>query len=161
MIIRRYTKQDLEDVLCSWEAATRFSCSFMSDEFIAQDRLHVANLYLPNTDTWVVEIHGKVQGFISLLGHQICALFLEPSFHGKGIGQALMSKAQTLHEHLEVFVAKDNIIGCSFYSNYGFELKAESFNQHIGRTVLHLSLPEKSLPKNSLLKNSLPENLPV
>ena len=52
--IRQYRDSDLEAVLSSWEIATKLAHSFMTDEFIAQERVNVAEIYMPNTDVWVV-----------------------------------------------------------------------------------------------------------
>ena len=93
----------------------------MRDEFIAQERKNVAEIYLPNTDTWVVELDGNVEGFIVLMGNEVGATFLQPKFHGKGAGKALMDKAREFHGDIEVEVFKENSIGRKFYSQYGFE----------------------------------------
>lgn len=58
MQIRRYKESDLEAVLDSWEVATRLAHEFMTDDFIAQERKNVAEIYMPNTDTWIAEIDG-------------------------------------------------------------------------------------------------------
>lgn len=138
MLIRQYKNSDLESVLSSWEAATRIAHPFMTDDFITKERVNVAEIYMPNTDTWVAELDGSVVGFIALMGNEIGAIFLQPSLHGKGIGRALMEKAKNLHEELEVVVAKENPIGRGFYSKCGFELIEESFNDHLGGQVLRL-----------------------
>jgi putative acetyltransferase len=52
----------------------------MTEEFIAQERINVAESYMPNTDTWVVAIDGNVVGFIALMGNEVGALFLNQSF---------------------------------------------------------------------------------
>lgn len=122
MHIRQYTETDLEPVLDSWEAATRLAHEFMTHDFIAQERKNVAEIYLPNTDTWVVEVNGGVKGLIALMGNEVGAMFLQPSNHSQGIGKALLDKAQELHGNLEVEVFKTNTIGRRFYSRYGFEL---------------------------------------
>ena len=90
VIIRQYQQSDLEGVLNSWEVATRLVHEFMTDEFIAEQRINVEKVYLPNTDTWVAEINGTVQGFISLMGNEVGAIFLQPQYHGMGVGKALM-----------------------------------------------------------------------
>jgi putative acetyltransferase len=86
--IRQYKESDLESVLDSWEMATRLAHDFMTDNFIAQERKNVAEIYLPNTDTWIAEIDSEVRGFIALMGNEVGAIFLQPKFHGKGIGKA-------------------------------------------------------------------------
>jgi len=138
MNIRQYKKTDLEQLLTSWEVATRLAHEFMTDDFIAQERINVAELYIPNTDVWVAEIDGEVKGFVALMGNEVGALFLLPDYHYRGIGTALMDKAQELHGDLEVEVFKENSMGRQFYSKYGFDYLAESFHEPTGQQVLRL-----------------------
>lgn len=138
MNIRPYIDSDLEAVLSSWEVATRLAHPFMTDDFIAQERKNVAEIYMPNTDTWVVELDGNVEGFIALMGNEVGAIFLQPDFHGKGAGKALMDKAQEIHGDLEVEVFKENSIGRKFYAQYGFELMEEKLHEPTGQQVLRL-----------------------
>ncbi|MEE4217501.1 MAG: GNAT family N-acetyltransferase [Xanthomonadales bacterium] len=138
MKIRRYKETDLEAVLDSWEVATRLAHDFMTDDFLAQERKNTAEIYLPNTDTWVAEIDGEVKGFIALMGNEVGAIFLCPDCHGKGVGRALMDKAQDLHGDLEVEVFKRNTVGRNFYSKYGFEYLEEKLHEPTGQQVLRL-----------------------
>lgn len=143
MQIRQYKDSDLDAVLSSWEAATRLAHSFMTDEFIAQERINVAEVYMPNTDTWVVDIGGKVEGFIALMGNEVGAIFVQPRCHGKGVGKALMDKAQALHGDLDVEVFKENSIGRKFYSRYGFEQLEEKLHGPTGQQLLRLKYTAK------------------
>lgn len=136
--IRQYKVTDLEGVLDSWEVATRLAHPFMTDEFIAQERKNVAEIYMPNTDTWVAELDGEIKGFIALMGNEVGAIFLQPNCHGQGIGKALMDKAQEIHGNLEVDVFKINNIGRNFYSKYGFEQLEEKLHEQTGQQVLRL-----------------------
>jgi putative acetyltransferase len=58
----------------------------MTDKFIAQERTNAEQLYLPNTDTWVVAMDGGVKGFIALMGYEVGAIFLQPEDHGYRCG---------------------------------------------------------------------------
>ncbi|RVU83344.1 GNAT family N-acetyltransferase [Leucothrix sargassi] len=136
--IRQYKDSDLEGVLNSWEVATRLAHSFMTDEFIAQERINVAEIYMPNTDTWVAEVEGETKGFIALMGNEVGAIFLQPNYHGQGIGKALMDKAQEIHGDLEVEVFKVNSIGRNFYLKYGFEQLEEKLHEPTEQAVLRL-----------------------
>ena len=138
MHVRHYVDSDLDTVLSSWEAATRLAHPFMTDEFIAQERKNVAEIYLPNTDTWVIELNGVVEGFIALMGNEVGAIFLQPKCHGKGAGKALMDKAQEIHGDLEVEVFKENSIGRNFYSRYGFSFLEEKLHEPTGQKLLRL-----------------------
>ena len=110
MKIRHYENSDLEAVLSSWESATRLAHPFMTDEFIAQERVNIIEIYMPNTDTWVIDIDNNTEGFIALMGNEVGAIFLQPEHHGKGAGKALMDKAQELHGDLEVEVFKEKAL---------------------------------------------------
>jgi len=136
--IRQYKASDLEVVLSSWGIATKLAHPFMTAEFIAQERVNVAEIYMPNTDAWVVEIEGKVEGFIALMGNEISAIFLQPIFHGKGFGKSLMDKAKELHGDIEVEVFKGNAIGRKCYSRCGFETLEEKMHKPTGQQVLRL-----------------------
>ena len=138
VLIRQYNSSDINAVLNTWEGATRLAHSFMTDEFIAQERRNTRDIYLPNTDTWVAELDGKVQGFIALMGNEVGALFLQPEHHGKGAGKAMMDKAKELHGDLEVEVFKENSMGREFYAKYGFEPLEEKLHDPTGQQVLRL-----------------------
>jgi putative acetyltransferase len=143
VLIRQYNESDLEAVLSSWESATRLAHPFMTDEFLVQERKNTAEIYLPNTNTWVIEINKEVVGFIALMGNEVGAIFLQPEHHGKGAGKALMDKARELHGELEVEVFSANSIGREFYSKYGFEFLEEKLHEPTGQQVLRLIFPAK------------------
>jgi putative acetyltransferase len=141
--IRQYNPSDLSAVLDSWEVATRLAHPFMTEDFIAQERKNTAEIYLPNTDTWVAEIDANVKGFIALMGNEVGALFLQPSLHGLGIGRLLMDKARELHGDLEVDVFKENTTGRRFYSKYGFKYFQETLHEPTGQKVIRLKYVAK------------------
>jgi len=148
--IRKYKDSDLNGVLSSWENASELAHPFLSRDFLDSERNNIANVYLPITDTWVSEHNGEVIGFIALLGNEVGAIFVQPKYHGLGIGRALMDKAQKLHGDLEVEVFEANLIGRKFYSSYGFEPLSESIHEETGNKVLRLKcLANKVLPRPS------------
>jgi len=147
-IIREYKDEDLNDVLSSWESASRIAHPFLTKEFLEQERYNIPNVYLPNAETWVVEQEGQVIGFIALLGNEVGAIFVKPEFHGTGAGKALMDKAQELCDDLEVEVFEANSIGQRFYSSYGFEPVTEKIHEQTGNKLLRLKFTaNKSLQR--------------
>lgn len=126
--IRKYIDEDLAGVLSSWENASKIAHPFLTESFLDKERHNIPNLYLPNADTWVAEIDGITIGFIALIGNEVGAIFVEPEFHGSGVGLALMNKAKSIHGDLEVEVFEANEIGRTFYLNYGFELLHEKLH---------------------------------
>ena len=137
-VIRQYLEKDLEDVLSSWENASKIAHPFLEEEFLKTERYNIPNLYLPIADTWVAEVDGRVVGFIALIGNEVGAIFLDPKSQGIGIGKSLMDKAQEIHGTLEVEVFKKNPIGRKFYDLYGFEFLTESIHEATNQQVLRL-----------------------
>ena len=143
LIIRHYKDSDLNDVMSSWENASKIAHPFLTEEFLELERYNIPNVYLPNADTWVAENDGQVIGFIALIGSEVGAIFVQPCFQGAGVGWALMNKAQELHGNLEVEVFKDNPIGRKFYSSYGFEYLEEKHHEPTGKQVLRLKFTKQ------------------
>jgi putative acetyltransferase len=136
--VRNYQPEDLSNVLSSFETASYIAHPFLSKEFIKQELDNIANLYLPNTDTWVIEKEKNVIGFLSLMGNEIGGLFVKPEFHGIGAGKSLMGKAKELHGDLEVEVFKANHIGRNFYEKCNFALMLEKTHEQTGNELLRL-----------------------
>jgi putative acetyltransferase len=138
LTIRQYTATDLQGVQTSWENASRVAHTFLSEAFLTQERENIKTIYMPRADTWVAEQDGEVVGFLSLMGNEVGAIFLEPRCHGTGIGKALMDKAQALHGDLEVEVFEANPIGRKFYDRYGFVLMESKHHEETDQTMLRL-----------------------
>lgn len=136
--IRQYAPSDLDALMSAWENASEVAHSFLPESFLEQERVNIPNLYIPNADTWVVEVDHQVVGFIALIGNEVGAIFVQPAFHGTGAGRALMDKARELHGDLEVEVFEANTIGRKFYASYGFTPMGESIHEATGKNLLRL-----------------------
>jgi putative acetyltransferase len=139
-VIRDYQPADCDDVLRVWADASTLAHPFLSKEFLERERHNIPNVYLPNTDTWVWVADGQVVGFISLLGHEVGAIFVDPKFHRSGIGQALMAHALASRGELEVEVFERNLQGRAFYAKLGFELIHRKLHDQTGFEVMRLRL---------------------
>ena len=139
-MIRPYRPADLEDVLKVWASASAVAHPFLSAEFQEKERHNIANVHLPKAETWVWESDGSVVGFIALLGDEVGAIFLDPRFHGAGIGRAMMDHARDLHQELEVEVFTENAIGRAFYARYGFKLMQKKVHDQTGLELMRLRL---------------------
>ena len=114
-MIREYQTEDTDALVLIWQNANAVAHSFLADDFVAQVAQDMRNIYLPNAETWVLEQDGNPLGFIALVGTEIGGLFLEPSFHGRGFGKALVDQAVAIHGSLCVEVFEKNAIGRRFY----------------------------------------------
>ncbi|WP_374659003.1 GNAT family N-acetyltransferase [Inhella sp.] len=139
-MIRIYQPADCDDVLRVWAHASALAHPFLSEEFLELERHHIPNVYLPNADTWVWVTDGRVVGFISLLGNEVGAIFVEPTLQRSGIGRALMAQAKALRGELEVEVFESNQLGRAFYAKLGFELLHKRIHDQTGFEVMRLRL---------------------
>lgn len=137
-IIRKYKDADLDGVLSSWENASKIAHPFLKEDFLAQERKNIPELFLPKADTWVVAVDDQVVGFIALIGNEVGAIFLQPEHQGKKMGKLMMDKAQELHGDLKVEVFEKNSMGRDFYAQYGFELTEEKVHEQTGERILCL-----------------------
>ncbi|MCG9885105.1 MAG: GNAT family N-acetyltransferase [Cyanobacteria bacterium] len=140
--IRSYREADLGRVLTVWEKASAIAHPFLSRDFLEQERHNIPQIYLPRADTWVAEVDGVVVGFMALLDHEVGALFVEPSYHGMGLGTALLNQARKLHGDLEVKVFRDNHLGLGFYLHYGFQWVSQQLHGETGHEIMQLRFTE-------------------
>jgi putative acetyltransferase len=140
--IREYLEADLPGVMNAWEAASAQAHPFLPPEFAAEVREAIPKLYIPNAETWVAEYDGQVIGFVSLLGNEIGAIFVDPQHQGKGLGLQLMNKARDIKGQLEVEVFSKNSIGREFYRKYGFTQVEEKVHEETGLGLVRLKTTE-------------------
>lgn len=136
--IRPFRSKDLDQLLSVWESALRSSHPFLDDGFIADERRNIPKIYLPAVETWVAG-DGSIDGFVSLLGDEVAALFVAPSRQGKGIGRALMDMAHDRRGSVRVEVFEKNAAARRFYGAYGLRQVGHRTHEETGETLLQLS----------------------
>lgn len=137
-MIRTYQESDLAAILEIWYQASLVAHPFLSDDFLAQEKRNIRDVYMPNTETWVLAIDDQIVGVIAMMDDEVGAIFVHPDFHGKGLGTQLMDHVAALHPTLEVEVFKANAIGRAFYEKYGFQLIQEHLHDATGQPLLRL-----------------------
>lgn len=139
-MIREYRAADRDDLLKVWAAASAVAHPFLSPEVLERERHSILTVFLPIVDTWIWESEGRVVGFVSLLGSEVGALFVDPEAQRAGIGRALISQARASRGDLEVEVFKDNAQGMAFYTKCGFTLMHRKVHEPTGLEMLRLRL---------------------
>lgn len=80
---------------------------------------------------------GGVIGYTALFETELRALFVHPSFRGKGIGKCLLEHVITQAEGpLKLCVVKTNVMAQSLYQKYGFETTGEFTAEYGGKAVV-------------------------
>lgn len=138
-MIRKFVDEDSDAVVAVWRAANELAHPFLKAAFLDKEAEALRDVYLPATETWVTEVDGQVVGFIALAGDEIGGLFLEPSFHGRGLGRAMVEKAVAERGKLSVVVFRDNAIGRRFYAAFGFRGDEEGFHEASGQATLRVT----------------------
>lgn len=137
-MIRKYRENDLEAIMVIWRRASELAHPFLTAEFLAQEAEAIREIHMPKANAWVYEADGMVMGFISLIGNEVGALFVDPAKARTGIGRALMDVAAEMHPMLEVDVFAPNGIGRAFYEHYGFVEIGRSIHAASGQELLRL-----------------------
>ncbi len=139
-MIRPYADEDLDELLHVWYQASLVAHSFLSEEFLSTERREVAEHWLPMAETMVYQTDGRVVGFVSLIGNEVGAIFVDPDLWGRGIGRALMDRARESRPFLELNVFEANAVGRRFYAAYGFEFVDRHVSEATGQAELRLRL---------------------
>jgi putative acetyltransferase len=145
-LIRKYQPTDCHQLLDVWDRASALAHSFLSKEFIEQERHNIPKVYLPVAETWVWETNGQLVGFMALIGNEIGGLFVDPEFQRRGIGGALVEKAQSLRGDLVVEVFEKNLLGRAFYQKMGFQFLRQKFHEETGFEIMRLQLKAEPSP---------------
>ncbi|WP_292896738.1 MULTISPECIES: GNAT family N-acetyltransferase [unclassified Nitratireductor] len=132
---------DDDAIVAVWLRASRLAHAFLEEAFLTREADNIRNVYLPMAETRTIWVDNRLVGFISLLGNQVGGLFLDPAFHGRGLGRALMDDAVARMGTLELDVFVKNDLGRSFYARYGFVPIEERIDEPTGEPVLHLRYP--------------------
>ncbi|MGV6848340.1 MAG: N-acetyltransferase family protein [Marinibacterium sp.] len=120
--LREATQQDapaIADILSDWIDQTDWMVRVHTR---AEDRGFGAFL-IEKTQVTVAEAVTEpraVCGFLSLQPPHIQALYLAPDARGQGVGKALLDRAKTGHDRLELWAFQANLGARRFYEREGF-----------------------------------------
>jgi putative acetyltransferase len=148
-MIRPYQKGDMDSIIDVWYQASLIAHPFLTEAFLIEEKNKLREIFLPNSQTWVYEEESQVFGFISLMDNEVGGIFVRPSKQRQGIGKALMDKARSLHDSLELDVFAANKSGRAFYANYGFAPIRKYWEEETGETVIRLRYEPEKLVSNA------------
>ncbi|MDR2461040.1 MAG: GNAT family N-acetyltransferase [Deltaproteobacteria bacterium] len=142
ILFRRGTSDDITRVIEIWEVAVRSSHHFLSENDIIDIRQTVSQTISSVVGLFVAEgDFGELLGFTILApeskaaqnqGH-VYSLFVDPSFHGLGLGNEFLNFAKISYDALSLDVNEDNDKAREFYVKRGFSVVSRSEKDNQGR----------------------------
>ncbi|MFD3261174.1 acetyltransferase [Paenibacillus lentus] len=145
--ITPYKESDHDLLVDIWYRAVCLTHTFLADSDIQFYREIVRNGALREVEIWVRRNENKEPiGFIGLVGTKIEMLFVDPEYHGMGIGSRLIKHAQKLKgSTLQVDVNEQNDGASAFYKRLGFVQIGRSELDSSGQPFPLLHLEYRSL----------------
>lgn len=135
-MIREYQEADINEVMDIWLSASIKAHCFVDAEYWQSKVSDMRRIYIPASETFVLESNGQIAGFYSLFGNTLAAIFVSPDMQGKGMGAALLDDAKKKREHLQLTVYKENVSSVRFYERHGFTSHGEQVDEHTGHPEL-------------------------
>lgn len=135
-MIRECRTVDIGQILEIWLSASIKAHNFIEPDFWESKVNDMRDVYIPASETFIFESEGKVNGFYSLYGDNLAAIFVAPELQGNGIGAALLDDAKNRRKNLRLTVYKENIPSINFYEKQGFIGIDEKVDEHTGHPEL-------------------------
>ncbi|MFA7903182.1 GNAT family N-acetyltransferase [Pseudomonas aeruginosa] len=132
---------DYPKLVSVWEDAVRATHAFLPEFYIVLLRDKVLRRYLDAV--MLVCARGSdrsIQGFVGVAGGRIDMLFVDPQWHGRGIGKQLLQHAVQALDGLTLDVNEQNTQALGFYLHQGFEIVGRSPKDGLGQPypLLHM-----------------------
>ncbi len=123
-MIRAYREDDFEIVTRFWFEAMKVAMPDLMGRMshtLEGAREYFKNVVSLENELWVYELDGRPVGFLGINEHFIDRLYVDPAYHRRGIGQALLDHARSLSpHHLWLYTHVANKMARSFYEKNGF-----------------------------------------
>jgi len=113
-MIRRFEKDDINDVMKIWENENIKAHKFIPKEYWESNYNFVKDA-LPNAEIYVYIIKEKIVGFVGLNDNYIEGIFVDTNNQCNGIGTSLLNKVKENRNNLTLSVYKKNTNAISFY----------------------------------------------
>lgn len=138
--IRQSRSDEGHQTVAIWRAAVDATHNFLTDDDRGAIEREV-RAFLPQASLWLaVNQDDRPLGFMLMDGRHMEALFVDPAFHGRGIGAELVRHGLALHPDMTTDVNEQNDQAISFYERMGFRPIGRSPCDRQGRPypLIHL-----------------------
>ena len=129
-VIRAAALADTDAILRIWLDGSIKTHDFVPAEFWESRIGDMREVYLPQSEIYVSECDGIVEGFVALRGNTLAALFVAVVRQGNGIGRQLVATAQKVRTSLRLTAYEENGRAIEFYKLCGFRPAGRRIDEH-------------------------------
>ena len=130
-MIRIFQNEDLEQVIQIWLRTNIQAHPFIPPDYW-QGHYETVKEMLPQSELYVWEESGQIQGFIGLNDDYICGIFVQQDAQSRGIGKKLLDHVKALKSGLTLHVYQKNSAAVRFYEREGFTTESEGTDEDSG-----------------------------
>lgn len=117
-------------VFSDMEAVARFNRHVRKTCFSYRPDLHTPeedlaffrNEVFPLSTIWLAEAGGELVGFAAVSEGWLDHLYVDPAWHGRGVGSTLLERAKEGNSQLDLWTFQRNVQARRFYEHRGFRL---------------------------------------
>lgn len=137
-MIKKYEKDDIDQVILIWKSAAIKAHSFLKIDFFEHEERLLREQCMNIAESWVFIDNNEIQGFISLFDCVIVGLFIHPLYQRQTIGRQLIDYIKKIKKDLKVEVFDKNKDAISFYEKNGFIFEKSTIHIETGEKLLIL-----------------------
>ena len=130
MDIRVLNSIDIKKVVELWYETSVLAHNFISPDYWEENKDAMANVYLPNSETYLAIKENAIVGFISMTDNYLAALFVKTDMQGNGIGKKLLNYIKERRDTIQLKVYKKNARSIQFYEIQDFKTLSESNDEN-------------------------------
>ncbi|WP_230531236.1 GNAT family N-acetyltransferase [Microvirga roseola] len=120
--VRRAEFSDMEAVARLHRRVRNISLPYLPDLHTPEEDLaFFEEKVFPNSTMWLAEEGYELIGFAAASRDQLDHLYVDPAWHGQGVGSALLFVIKKGRRQLDLWTFQDNLQARQFYERRGFK----------------------------------------
>jgi putative acetyltransferase len=121
--LRRAVRTDMESVARLHRHVRRTCLPYLPELHTPQQDLAFFEQHVfPSSMIWLAEDEGRLIGFAVLKQDWLDHLYVDPAWHGRGVGKALLTAVREDAQELNLWTFQVNVQARRFYERHGFRL---------------------------------------
>lgn len=130
-MVRKLQKEDTGRVMQIWLNGNKEAHPFVPKEYW-ESNFEMVQDQLLQTEVFVYDMYGEIQGFIGITGDYIAGIFVDKKHRSLGIGKKMLDYVKAKHDSLSLNVYQKNSRAAAFYCREGFSVLSEEIDKATG-----------------------------